>query len=189
MHIPDPYARTVRLFVTITNGRCKLHDGQELPNLKPETKAELVFSPLNIVEDKDRTRLMNQRCVLFLLAGTTLWARIKEDNIHPRLTRQRTTKKVFPGEPIVCVPFVLKQDLQLKIRAGKSAVLLDCECAIPAFQASAKSVNETYTRISVAFEPSRRSHTGNVFSCVYTERPDGLRPLNDLRIQKELETT
>jgi hypothetical protein len=77
------------------------------------------------------------------------------------------------------------RELQLRIRTGKDATLVDCECEIPAINATAKSVNEAYTRISTNFEPSRRSHTGNVFNCVFSESPEGLRPLYQLRTQTE----
>ena len=87
--------------------------------------------------------------------------------------------------PGLFVPFTLSADLALIIRTGKSAALKECLCHIPSLQAQAGSINETYTKISVAFEPSRRAHTGNAFRCVFYEKDKTLFPLDDLRLKRE----
>lgn len=187
MHIPDPFARTVRLFVSIRNGQVILRDGQCLPKLKADTSAELLLSPFDIEDEDERARLTSEKEVPFLPSGTTLWARVKDDNVSRELKIHRTQRQVWPAGQELVVEIKLESDLGLILRAGKTAALSGCVCKIPALQCSAASVNEAYSRISVAFEPSRRSHSGNVFRCVYSQHGDKLRLLNALRLVKESE--
>ena len=89
-------------------------------------------------------------------------------------------------EPGHFVSFNITQKLTVLLRAGKHAKLGDCLCEIPSLKISADSVNEAYSKISAAFEPTRRSHSGNVFRCVFMERPDGLlEPLENQRERTE----
>ena len=66
---------------------------------------------------------------------------------------------------------------QAKNYAGKLAV----KCLIPSLNDQASSINEAYTKIVRAFDPKRRSDTGNVFSVVYIEANDRMVPLDTLR--------
>lgn len=187
MKIPDPFSQTVRLFVAITDGQIKLRDGQSLPKLKPETHAELVLSSFDIVDLKERAHLTSERTVSFFPAGTLLWARVNNDELPKALAAFRVEHKIWPVEPGLFVSFSLSKELLLVLRAGKTAILRECPCEIPCLQMEADSVNEAYTKTSTAFEPSRRSHSGNVFRCVFYESAGFLRPLNELRLLKESE--
>jgi len=187
MHVPDPFASTIRLFVKITDGQLKLRNGQPLPKLKPETNAELILSNSDILDPRERARLTKERSVAFMPAGTQLWARVNKDEVPQPLAAQRVEQKVWPGEPGLFVAFTLKAELLLLIRGGKNSILRECPCQIPALQTEAASVNEAYTKISIAFQPSRRSHSGNVFRYVFYECAGFLRPLNELRFAKESE--
>jgi hypothetical protein len=187
MQIPDPFARTVRLFVTVTNGQCKLLDGQPLPKLKADTHAELMLSPYDIEDMEARTRFTSERDVSFLPVGTTLWARVKPDDVSQQLGKHRKSLAIWPAGEEFGVAIVLQGDLRLLIRTGKNAILVNCACKIPALGFDADSVNEAYSKISTAFEPSRRSHAGNVFRCVFFQRADKFHLLNTLRLEKESE--
>ena len=187
MFIPEKMARTIRLNILLSDGKCTLADGTALPRIKKGSSAELVVRASNLLDDKERAALISERKILFLQAETRLWARVNEDAVPETLRRHRIEMKVFPGGEERVVAFILRQDLYLRIRAAKSSVLADCNCHIPSLGFDPKSVNEAYARISTAFEPSRRSHTGNVFDCVFVERNDRLWPLSELRLAKEAE--
>jgi hypothetical protein len=189
MFILEKTARTVRLNVVLDDGRCTLATGTPLPKLKKGASAELVVYALDLLDENERKKLVSERNIPFLPAGTTLWARVKEDDIPRNLLPHRKEMTVYPVVPDHFVAFVLEEDLQLKLRAAKGAVLVDCKCGIPSLNLEAKSVNEAYTRISIAFEPSRRSHTGNAFTCVFIEKENRLHPLENLRMAKEEAST
>jgi hypothetical protein len=183
---PDPFDRTVRLQVKITDGRLALIDGSNLPPLKKDIEAELIVSANAITDEQARAKFTNERKVRFLPKGTTLYARIQVDGIPASLQKSAEPFKIHPNSRGKFVPFELVDLLWLTLRSGKRAQLDDCSIKVPALTADAGSVNEAYTKISVAFEPTRRSHTGNVFKRVFAERDDGsLEPLDLLRAEIE----
>lgn len=186
--IPDPFARSIRLEIKISDGKVTMIDGEPLTDLKSETIAELILPAFAIKDDKIREALTKEEKVLLLPAETTLWARVKEDSIETDLKPFREQKNVSPGVLKLFVGFIIKSDLYLLLKAGKNATLMECECYLPALKTQASSVNEAYTKISTVFEPSRRSHTGNVFSCVYLENDKTFFPLDFLRLDKEAES-
>lgn len=187
MPIPDSSGSTVRLFVTLADGHCKLTGGRPLPKLKPDTYAELLLSPFDIEDELVRAQLMSRRTISFLPVGTKLWVRVKKDDIVEQLAEHRQSKQVWPCQPAIFVSFTLSEELMLLVRGGKNAVLCDCKNEIPSLGEHAEIVNEAATKISTAFEPSRRSHAGNVFSCVFYQEKNHLHPLNRLRLLKESE--
>ncbi|HWQ93270.1 MAG TPA: hypothetical protein VN673_16465, partial [Clostridia bacterium] len=187
MFIPEKTARTVRFNVNLDDGLCTLADRKPLPKLKKGASAELVVYASDLLDREQREDLITEHSILLLEKGHRLWARIKEDEIPEPLKSHREKIVIYPGTPALGIAFDLKDDLKLKMRAAKGSVLCDCECNIPALKLSAASVNEAYTRISTAFEPSRRSHGGNVFNCVFFEGKNGLHALGDLRMAKEVQ--
>lgn len=189
MFIPDKTARTIRLNVFISEGVCTLADGTALPKIKQGALAELVIHAGDLLDDDERKILVSERNILFLPRGTQLWARVKEDEVPEKIKPHRVEMKVYPVVPELVVAFNLQEDLNLTIRVAKGSVLADCKCYIPSLGFEAKSVNEAYARISTAFEPSRRSHTGNVFNCVFAKLNGALRPLADLRKARESQLT
>ena len=66
----------------------------------------------------------------------------------------------------------IEEPLRLEIIGENFGRLLDCKCKIESLNQEADSVNHAYTLISTAFEPERKSHTGNVFSKVFVQRHD-----------------
>lgn len=85
----------------------------------------------------------------------------------------------------------LQETLHLEIRGTSKPRLLNCRCHIPALEKHEKqfadSLNEAYTHISEIFEPTRRSHTGNIFSLCVVKLPTGWTLLDDLRAVCEAE--
>lgn len=186
MFIPDKIARTVRLLVKITDGNVTLADGKPLPKIKADARGELVlFSVYSLTDEKDRAFYAAESEVPILCKGESLWARVNNDPIEKNLEKWRITRRTAKGESAYFVQFILDTDLALILRPGKNSVLTGCNCSIPAFKGDAFSVNEAYTRISTVFEPKRRSHTGNVFQCVFVENDEILFPLEDLRMKIE----
>ena len=189
MNIPDPKARTVRLQVTIENSHCILADGRPLPKLTNNTPAELIFRATSLLDPEDREKYSGELREVILPKQAELWARVKSDAIENRLEVHRVSKETWggSGKRGKFVPFHLNQDLYLVKRAGKSSILEECRCHIPALEIEVDSVNEAYTRISEAFEPKRRSHAGNVFREVFFEHGFYVFPLERLRSPEEYE--
>ncbi|MCS7263395.1 MAG: hypothetical protein NZ805_01025 [Armatimonadetes bacterium] len=83
------------------------------------------------------------------------------------------------------VKVLLQEPLRLEMRGTSSPRLLDCRCHIPALEKHEKqfaaSLNEAYTRVSEVFEPTRRSHTGNIFLLCVVKLPMGWLLLDNLR--------
>lgn len=117
----------------------------------------------------------------FLPAGTILYARLRP-----------TMVPTIPGDSIIEIPgavgttatIILEEPLRISFQRKKEGQLLPCKCTVPSLPNARKpsSVNEAYTVISEKFEPHRRSHTGNVFNCVYYQpSPGRWQPLGELR--------
>ena len=185
--IPDPFAQTIRLSVKITNGQIRLIDDHPMPKLKAGCTAELVLTSSNFTDPDELAHFTQEWWTDFLPQGTVLMARVNDDPIKPELKNYRVAHPHKSHFPYLFVAFQLTEPLRLKVRAGKNGQLDECECFVPALDKTFKSVNEAYTAISIAFEPTRRSHAGNVFLCVYFEKGDHWRPMKELRIQKESE--
>jgi hypothetical protein len=182
---PDASSTTLRLAVKVTEGFCTLVDGSPLPRMKPGAKAELVISPWNIEDPAARAKLLNERRIAFLSAGTSVWARVKEDKISDVLKQFRQNRGPGFSKLGPLVEIRLTSDVLLVVRGDGRSALSECECKIPALpEMTCSSINEAYTRVSEAFEPSRRSHTGNIFNCVFHESGYRPAPLRELRDEK-----
>ncbi len=183
--LSDKFARTARLLVKVSAGVCTLADGQPLPKMKADTVAELIISPWAITDEIERARLLKEHRVEFLPAGTSIWARVKDAQMPVDLVMSCKRKVAWPKNPGLFVEIQLVSAVVLIIRGDGRAALGDCNCRIPTLpEEECASINEAYTRISVAFEPSRRSHTGNIFNCVFYEPGRSLFPLRQLRDEK-----
>jgi hypothetical protein len=187
---PDKDSTKARLSVKMAGGIWTLADGKPLPTFKPGASAELVISPWDIVDDFERARLLKESFVEFLPAETSIWARVKDDDIPSDLRRSRHQKSAGFESLSLFVEIRLVSAVSLVIRGDGRAALSECSCRIPALpDLRCSSINEAYTRISESFEPSRRSHTGNIFNCVFYERGRWLAPLRELRDETLLQPT
>ena len=74
-----------------------------------------------------------------------------------------------------------KSPLRLRLRGTKPATLEDVPCWIPSLEKEAKSLNHACRLVSEGFEPSRISHSGNVFELGYFKSGDTWISLGDLR--------
>lgn len=182
MSASESYASSIRLAVRIRDGQVVLADGTPIPALHKDALAELIVDAFSLANDEDRRRLTREAAHEILPRGTLLWARVKLDEIPSALRVFRESKKALNHSAHDFVQFVAEEPIRLIASEGNLPVLAECKCRIPALpHVGCSSVNEAYTRISEQFEPSRRSHTGNVFACVFVEDAGLLRPLSKLR--------
>lgn len=185
MMIPDRFARTVRLKIRAYKGQIKLADSGDLPELKDGAYGELIVFSSAVIDDKVRKDLTSERVVSFLPSGATLWAKVRNEKLPESLTKFRENRRTWQGEPGLFVPFVLCNELQIIMRGTKFAHLKDCPCDVSPLVRKAESINQAYSMLSAAFEPTRRSHTGNVFQKVFVEQGKWLQSLETLRINME----
>ena len=175
------YSATVRLPVCLDEKGIRLIDGEPLPALTPGTIGELIVDASDIVDEAVRRQLTRESEKKALSKGESLWARVRDEALPDELARHRKKHMLATGVPDLFVEFRLDADLSLIVSEGASSELQDCQCSVPALpDVTCKSVNHAYTKISEAFEPSRRSHTGNVFSCVFFMKEGRLHPLRKL---------
>ncbi len=84
------------------------------------------------------------------------------------------------------VAFAIREDLKLHLRGTKLAQLEPCECELEGFpeDLAVTSINQAYTRLSERYEPTRKSHSGNVFTKVFFMKGNLLLPLAELRVRE-----
>ena len=180
MNVNDPNQK-ICLSVRITNGVVKLADGTALPRISDGTLADLLV-PTQAIQQINEEEIPEDG-ILLLGKGSILWARVNSNEISPHIAKFRTPKRMPDGKSMLCVEINLKQDLRL-VAKNKKPSLSPCICFIPALQQQVESVNEAYTKISLAFEPKRRSNAGNVFLVVFVEQDAYVVSLDTLRRDK-----
>ncbi|MEX2375372.1 MAG: hypothetical protein WD942_07265 [Dehalococcoidia bacterium] len=187
--IPDPYEQTVAIPVEIRNGRPEfLHGKDAMPKLSEGAVGDLIIPAFAVENDDLRAQLLRKGSERLLLQGTEVLAIVqgstKADGI---------LEVVIAGTPdsVTGVKIRLLDDLHLRLRGTKRPKLAPVDCVIPSLKREARSLNEAYTLISIAYETWRRSHSGNVFRKILW-RDDRLasptptwRRLDDLRMEKE----
>jgi len=184
MVLDDKFARTVRLPVKYVKGQWQMYDGAGWPEMRDGAFAELVLDAFSIDDDAVRAMLCEEREVLFLPKDSCLWAKVDGRQVPSDLKNAAVEKPCWPPQYLVnFVQIVLEEDLCLVFRKNKHAKLRHCKCKVPGLKAEGDSVNHAYALVSTRFEPSRRSHTGNVFLCVYYEDGEDLKPLDELRLK------
>lgn len=186
----EPEKRTVVIPVRVKkDGRLTLlYDDGELPPLREGAVGELRL-PAHALPEEWAQLLSAHNVVQLLPAEAALWVEVASEKPldakfgeHRRQGNIRELK--WRGNWLVKV--ILKAPLCLLWRGTKKPTLLPCRCYIPALDKWADSLNEAYSHISEAFEPHRRSHTGNVFKLCYCDEK-GLCPLDALREEKQAE--
>jgi hypothetical protein len=160
-------APMIEIPVVIRNGKVEFLYGT-LPPLKEKIIGSLAIPVYGFQNPKDVERLSRTETVVFLSAGTTLHAPMKD----------------IPYEEII-----LEEPLRLTFRGTKKPVLEDCRCKLPSLKITVRSLNEAYTKLSEKFEPHRRGHGGNVFQKVFYLPPGQhhWQPLDELRLAKQIE--
>ena len=155
---------TVRIPFKIVDGTLKYFYGGELPELKEGSIGDLVVPPWAFADDADRARLEQESVEPLVPAKTMLLVRMRSaipQSSRPGCQVDPPTSPLSVG---VFVEVIVAKDLFLRLRGSKPATLEPVDCIIPALGgAAAKSLNHAYRLICEVFEPTRRSHAGNVF--------------------------
>lgn len=180
--------KTVVIPIRINENRMEYFYGGPLPAFKNGTIGDLIV-PIDSVLELDKfQKIQIETTRTILEKNCRLLVNVQPDSLaDARLFRpkERSLLKGLEGE---FVEIVLKDNLKLKLRGTKKAKLMPCACYVPALNEKANSINHAYSIVSVAFEKSRRSHTGNVFHKVfYWSKEKEWRPLDDLRDKCEAE--
>ena len=173
----------------VVKGELKPYFDMPMPKLKEGAIVDLICEEYQL-EDKLLARMLNTEEVVTLLQkGTTLFAQMRQEGSRQRSALQWAdlSPEVHMDPETFFVPFVIQEDLNLKLRGTRKAELQTCKCDLGdgALMPPA-SINQAYTRLSEKYEPSRRSHTGNVFDKVLYMGTDGkAKPLSHLRRMAE----
>ncbi|MEQ1761055.1 MAG: DUF3293 domain-containing protein [Vicinamibacterales bacterium] len=154
-----------------------------------DCSGELVV-PASAIRDASDLALLdvNQR-IPFLPKGATVLCKLGARHVPKDLLILCKLERLPepPHQRAAFVEIVLEEDLELRLRGTKPALLGDVACKIPAMQdKQASSLNEAYRRVSEKFEPTRRSAGGNVFLNAFHKPTDDawLVSLNTLRDER-----
>lgn len=201
MRPPDRFKKTITIPVIIRNGQVTFFYGGSLPPLWEGTEGKLIVPAEAVVDERWALLLDLPVAVKFLPEGTVVGIMMKFDRtwdatklgwLEDELKEvQAVIDDYHPAKVYLPVKVCLQEPLRLEIRGTSKPRLLDCRCYIPALKKHEKqfadSLNEAYTRISEVFEPTRRSHTGNIFSLCAVKLQTGWILLDDLRAACEAE--
>jgi hypothetical protein len=188
----DAQAKTAIIPVKFTKEKLiNLVTEQEISEISNDSLCNLVVEAYKVTDEQLLQLLLEETEVEVLPEGETLYADVDGKHIPNRLSED-STQLMTNGASRRSVKFILESPLRMKIRGTKLPSLLDCKCQIPSLEETAWSVNHAYTVISTAFEPKRRSHTGNVFEKVTYRCKEGYwkdtpQTLGTLRNQKVMD--
>lgn len=182
----DP-ERSVRIPFKVVDGALKYFYGGKLPQLRDGTIGDLVVPHSSLLDSKERDRLEQERIELLLPAGTLILMRMRNAVQSANRSGCRLNPPTFPPGEGMFVELLLTEDLSLRLRGSKPGALEPAECSIPALgeKATAASLNHGYRLISEVFEPTRRSHAGNVFHEAFVPGEKAWIPLGNLRSSVE----
>lgn len=171
----------VRLPVLFQGTDILQSDGTPLPRIKNQARGILIINPADIEDELLSEAFGEERMVTIRNKDQSLFAQVRSEPIAELYTQFRITEWAA-GSSANFVEMKLTQPLVLRISLAGLGKLENCPCRVSAFPDRIfDSVNEAYTTISQEFEPTRRSHAGNVFKKVYCRFNGRLRPLEVVR--------
>ena len=199
MHVPDVLAgKTVHIPVRIVKGRVTFFYSKRgtMPTLQDGAVGELVLPEYAVLDETAKHAITEERQVQLFDKGERIRLGFNGNLIDRDYLKR--TEEWDDALPVVAgltrlVSVLLDKPLFLLLRGTKKAQLRGGACEIPALdREKAGSLNHAYTLVSERFQPSRRSHTGNVFRVVFYREPDKegkerWRRLADLRDRHEAE--
>ena len=174
--------------VIVRHGKLMPFYGGTMPAFKEGRIMDLITEVDAFTDQTEVARFHLEEVVTILPPETTLFALMIE---QPPKGVPVANFKPDPrlSKPVWFVPFLAKEEVQLRLRGTRHAELEPCQCQLTSLGAASdmvSSINEAYTRLSERYEPKRHSHTANVFTKVYYLDPTGkARPLNTLRQEAE----
>jgi len=170
---------TVRVPVSIQDGKLTLSDGTPFPALEDGTAGDLLIDPLKIKDSSARDKFLAENRSELFPGETSLWARVGIDYPAPPELEKHRVKRLTNRGFEWFVEIRLKKSLMLVFNFGTDGELYRCTCSIPAFpDVNFDTLNTAYTAITKMFEPTRKSTGGNVFNKVYFEKNGVNYPLS-----------
>lgn len=169
--LPDADAHwegTVRIpAILAADGSLKPLMAATWPKVNAETVVDIVIPVPALADASEREALLRREQIPLLPAPSRLMIRVNRSRLpssppsplHP-------IDNAFP-KPGVFASVTALGPVTLCRQAGRHSFLAAVDCEIPALRRKAVSLNEAYRRVSEVFEPTRRSHGGNVFLNVY----------------------
>lgn len=163
--------------------------GGGMPKLKEGALADIVV-PEQAFKNADELQRFNlEDTVTLLPGGSRLFAMMSRNHLMrgPQIGSP-SSAHIRPQDGLGnanLVAFAIKQDLKLHLRGTKLAQLEPCECELEGFpeNLAVLIINQGYTRLSERYEPTRKSHSGNVFPEVFFMERNRLLPLVELRVR------
>lgn len=167
----DIYDKRVIVPIRVIKGKIEYFYGGGLPNIKDGAIGDLILPEYCIADEEKLQKLTGRYGKKIFEEGEELIIGMSKNLIPPELIKKTLDYNILP--PINCryVKIILRKPLLMQIRGSKKATLSHCECSIPTLNVDAESINHAYTLISQVYEPSRLSHSGNVFErCYYHDK-------------------
>lgn len=169
MILNDPLSKTATIPVRFKDGKfINYLTQEELSGIEDGALCDLIVDAYRINDHKLLALLNDETETELFPEGEKLFALVNPEHIPDELRQHATSSaNISLGDNGSFVEIELKTSLRMMFRGTKQPALFDCGCNIPSLEETAKSLNHAYTLISTAFEPHRRSHTGNVFKKVF----------------------
>ena len=186
--IPDSKLKTIVIPVHITNGTVNYFYDGPFPKIAENTVGELVV-PESAVEDKDAVNfLTEERRVEIFPKDTTFHVELKPSGADSKSLFSLPIGDRLKSDPRKFAVVIVKEPLNMILRAAKRPRLDAVKCEIPILKTEASSLNHAYTLLSQEYEKDRISHVSNVFNTVYFQHPydKGFYPLDDIRNDRGL---
>lgn len=186
----DPLVATVRIPIRIKDSQPVFFYGGPLPRLEEGSVADLVVPRSAVTEPALLEVLLRQEERTVLDAGTELLIEISLRSNDRRLEDIQAVGVVHEAASSRFARLRLNEPLRLLLRGTNRGVLRPCTCEVVQLREQATSLNEAYSIAVRAFEPWRRSHTGNVFKKLFYRHATVAgkkhwRPLETLRFAHE----
>ena len=189
MSFPSDEEKTLIIPARWMNGEWKPFYGGSMPKLNEGTLAEIIVPQAAFIDSSEIRRFSIEDEIVIQKAGSTLWAAMSPNfgMGGPKLgfPANVRTRPQDGLEKVNLVGFLIEEDLLLRLRGTKKALLENCRCKLEELppEVLVQSVNQAYTRLSERYEAKRTSHTGNVFDKVFCRDAGLLVPLDELRQQ------
>ena len=171
------------------DGRVEFYYGGNLPKMQEGTIGILQvpkdsFTDYEGVDGHQDDRLEQflepKSVVMFAINGKDTPEKLKK-----YLRHARTVGINVPNVVHVVEVELGASPLNLRISGANRARLQPVECWIPALKTNAKSLNHAYRLVSEQFEPTRISHTGNVFEVGFCKPRNAWISLESHRVSIE----
>lgn len=191
----DNLAKTIKIPIIINKGEVKFLYGGEMPEIDEGTVGDLIL-PEYSIKNKDMVKKLQENYIVELMGASAKLLLSVYDKFLPT-DKKNLVLNITNAYPPLDQKFIevfLEEPLRLQFRGSKQATLLDVKCKIPTLNnKEATSINNAYMLMSQELEPSRRSHSGNMFDKCYYKFHDNINdcdywlPLRKLREKYEIE--